>query len=300
MDTNATVVLDESFVAARKATSAFVAELEATLNGDGVELPSPPAVAQQIRQAVADENADVSKVAAIIGGDPAIAARLLKVANCALFHNSPQPVRDLHTAVVRLGLKTVRNLTLSIAAQQVFLGYSTGRIMPQVTDVWRHSLRVATLAHLLTTHAPEVPEDEAFLAGLLHEIGHLYILLRARDRAELIEQPEAFRSIAGEWQSRIGAAIMRAWEFPDSLTEAVAEHQHCALACTAPVTLTEVVGVANNLAETLDETGDRNAAELEPADLPDFGALNMDSETLHWILAVSATDARQMEAAMAG
>jgi HD-like signal output (HDOD) protein len=296
MESSDTVVLDERYQTARNATGDFIAELEATLTGDGVELPSLPSVALSIREALARENADVGRITALIGSDPALAARLLKVANCALFHPGNKPIMDLRTAVMRLGFKMVRNLSMSIAAQQVFLGYSTRAIAPYVNEVWRHSIHVATLAHLLTTQTSDVSDEEAFLAGLLHEIGKLYILIRAQNHSDLFRDAHAFRAVLGDCQARIGAAIMRTWEFPEPLTNAVADHERSALECTKPVSLTDIVAVANHLAESFEAATDGN---LLIETLPNFGALNLDRETIVWMISASATDAQFLQEALA-
>lgn len=291
-----TVVLDSSHETARGCAEEFVAELESTLSGDGVQLPSLPEVALSIREAIATENVSIDRITSLIGTDPALAARLLQVANSALFHHGKSPIGDLRTAVVRLGFGMVRNLTLSIAAQQVFLGYSTRSITPYLSGVWRHSIHVATLCHLLTTHAAEVDPEEAFLAGLLHEIGKLYILIRAKDRLELFRDAHAFRSVLGECQARLGAAIMREWTFPETLVTAVAEHERSSLVCSAPVSLTEVLAVGNHLAESVEQaTG--GTALIES--LTDFGALGLDRETLVWMISASASDAQYLQDALA-
>ena len=291
-----TVILRDPYYETRSAATNFVAELEATLSGDGVELPSLPTVALSIREALAQENVAIDRVTGLIGSDPALAARLLKVANCALFHPGTKPIMDLRTAVMRLGLKMVRNLSLSIAAQQVFLGYSTRAIAPYVGEIWQHSIHVATLAHLLTTQAPEVSDEEAFLAGLLHEVGKLYILIRAKDHSELFRDAHAFRAVLGDCQARVGAAIMRAWEFPEPLITAVSEHERSSLECSKPITLTDIVAVANHLAESFESATDGN---MLVESLPNFGALNLDRETIVWMISASATDAQYLQEALA-
>jgi HD-like signal output (HDOD) protein len=267
-----------------------------TLSGDGIQLPSLPEVALQIRNVLAAQTPDIDQVAGLIGTDPALAARLLQVANCALFHRGTKPVQDIHKAIMRLGLKMVHNVSVSLAAQQVFVGYGTRAIRPYIIEVWRHSVHVATLAHLFTTRTSDVAAEESFLAGLLHEIGKLYILMRAKDHLELFNDQNAFRAVLSDWQARVGAGITRAWGFPDELTAAVADHQSCALSCQSPVSLTEIVAVANHLAERMDEAPH---GQVLLDDLPHYGALNPDRETLAWMLSATANEIRTLQDALA-
>lgn len=295
MSTSDTVILGERHQAMRGAATAFVTELESTLTGDSVELPSLPEVALRIRQALATKDVGIDHVVDIVGTDPALAARLLKVANCALFHRGTKPINDLQTAVMRLGLQMVRNVSISLAAQQVFIGYASEEIRPHIQEVWGHSVQVATLAHLLATRSKVVPPDEAFLAGLVHEIGRLYILMRARDHADLFEDESAFEAIVAQWQSRIGARIASEWAFPDELVAAVGDHDSCDLACGPDASVTNVVAVANYLAERITECGD----EDEIIDgLADLGSLTPDHDTLAWMLRVSSNEIRALQSAM--
>jgi HD-like signal output (HDOD) protein len=188
----------------------------------------------------------------------------------------------LPAAVVRLGSRMVRNTAMALAAQQVFIGYGADAIQPQMTRVWRHSLHVAALCHLLlTVKRCEISPDEGFLAGLLHEVGTLFILLKSKDHPELWTAPDALQAVIDDWQSRLGGKIMEQWEFATALTSAVRDHDSCSLDRQVAVSLTEIVGIANYLSN-LDEATD-NLDDLI-AKLPDLGAYRLDKETLGFVL----------------
>jgi HD-like signal output (HDOD) protein len=296
MESTDTVVLSDDYAAVRSAAEAFAAELEASLTEDGIDLPSLPEVALKIRDALARDDTDIERVAELAGGDPALAAKLLKVANCALFHRGTQPVRDLRSAVVRLGLRMVRNVAMSIAAQQVFIGYGSKAIRPRLAEVWQHSVHVATLAHLLSAASDDILPEEAFLAGLLHEVGTLYILLRAKDHDALFANTEAFDAVLLAWKARMGAGIAAHWRFPDPLVAAVGEHDAVSLAAGPQPSLTEIVAVSNYLAERI-SAADNPAALLD--DLPDLGTLALDPDMLEQLIAASSDDLKALQDALA-
>ena len=296
MESTDTVVLSDDYAAVRSATEAFSAELDASLSEDGIDLPSLPEVALKIRDTLARDDTDIERVAELAAGDPALAAKLLKVANCALFHRGTQPVRDLRSAVVRLGLRMVRNVAMSIAAQQVFIGYGSKAIRPRLAEVWHHSVHVATLAHLLSAASDDILPEEAFLAGLLHEVGTLYILLRAKDHDELFANAEAFDAVLLAWKARMGAGIAAHWRFPDSLVAAVGEHDAVSLAAGPQPSLTEIVAVSNYLAERI-SAADNPAALLD--DLPDLGTLALDPDMLEQLIAASSDDLKALQDALA-
>jgi HD-like signal output (HDOD) protein len=296
MDSTDTVILGPDYPKARAEAQDFVAELEACVNGDEIELPSLPDVALKIRDALARDDADFERLAELAGSDPALAARLMKIANSALFTRGSVPPADIHTAIVRLGSRMVRNTAIAIAAQQVFIGYGSRSIHPDLTRTWRHSLHVAALCHLLlTVKRCEIPPDEGFLAGLLHEVGTLFILLRARDHAGLWADRNALRSVIDEWQARVGGRIMEAWEFPGAAVEAVRDHDCHPLACETPISLTDVVAVANYLS-TQAEAGDE--IDLLTEQLPDFGALRLDEDALRFTLETANAEVDSLIAAL--
>jgi putative nucleotidyltransferase with HDIG domain len=190
----------------------------------------------------------------------------------------------------------VRNVAMSIAAQQVFIGYGVKSIHAQLRTVWKHSVLVATLSHLVATRCREIETEEAFLAGLLHEVGKLYVLIRAKDHEDLLANEAAFNSIANEWHPRIGAKIAVDWGFDPALAAAIADHESCSLDADGPITLTLVVAVANYLAGAIESSHSQDDEALIES-LPTFGALNLDKQTIAWTLAVSADELTNLQTA---
>ena len=129
--------------------------------------------------------------------------------------------------------------------------------------------------------------DEAFLAGLLHEVGKLYILLRANGNDESLVGDAGFQSVLAAWHPRLGQAVIEAWELPAELAVAVGGHLNASLAAPEPPTMTAVVAVANYLAELGDAA--RSDPELH-SKIPGFGSLAMDKATFDWLLRASAVD----------
>jgi HD-like signal output (HDOD) protein len=284
-----TVILGTGYREARAATAALVARLERSLAERSLELPSLPEVALKIRRALADENVSFSEIVRLLGADPALAARILKVSNSALFFRGGQPITSLHNAVAQLGHKMVRNVALSFAAQQVFIGYGSRELREHVSAVWRHSIHTAALAHMLTRVRSRLDADEAFLAGLLHEVGKLYILMRAKDDRDALADEAGFQSVLAAWHPRLGRAVIEAWELPAELAAAVGDHETCGLEAPDPPTLTAVVAVVNYFAEHSE------TARADPefhAKLPNLGGLAPDEPTFDWLIRAADVDVR--------
>ena len=274
---------------ARALTAALVERLESSLAGGELELPSLPEVALKIRRALADDNVSVTEVARLLGSDPALAARTLRIANSAMFYRGSRPITSLNGAVSQLGYKMVRNVALSFAAQQVFIGYGSRPLRDLVSAVWRHSVHAAVVAHMLARVRTKLNADEAFLAGLLHEVGKLYIVMRAKDNVEVLASDPGFQSVLTAWHPRVGRAVIEAWELPPDLAAAVGDHESCSLEAPDPPTMTAVVAVANYLVEHSEAA----CADAEfHAKAPNIGTLAMDKPTFDWLIRAADVDVR--------
>ncbi len=284
-----TVVLGTGYHEMRAATAALVSRLEESLASGKLELPSLPEVALKIRRALADENVSFTEIVRLLGADPALAARILKVSNSALFFRGGQPITSLHNAVAQLGYRMVRNVALSFAAQQVFIGYGSRELRDHIGAVWRHSILTAALAHMLARVRSTVDPDEAFLAGLLHEVGKLYILMRVKDNAEVLADAAAFQSVLAAWHPRLGRAVIEAWGLSEDLSAAVGGHEACGLKAEAPPSPMAVLAVANYFAEHAEAA----CADSEfHTKLPNLGALAVDRPTFDWLIRAADVDVR--------
>ena len=284
-----TVVLDVGYKNVRTKTAVFVTELERSFTERRLDLPSLPEVALKIRKALADENVSVSEVVRLLGADPALAARIIRTANSALFYRGSKPITSLSGAVSQLGHKMVRNVSLSFAAQQVFIGYGSRDVRDLVSAIWRHSVHTAVLAHMLARIRSTINPDDAFLAGLLHEVGKLYILMRAKDDVDSLVGEAAFAAVVTEWHPRVGRALIESWQLADELAAAIGDHEIVGLDSPDPPTLTSIVAVANYLA------GQSAVACDDPeffAKAPGFGGLSVDKPTFDWLIRAADVDVR--------
>lgn len=193
------------------------------------QLPSIPAVVQELIASFDDPDLDSQHLAQKIGQDQALAARVLRVANSA-FYGLPRQVGSIQEAVTVLGFGTVRSLVLSAGFVGAFLASETACIDRK--QHWQRSLATATLARALARCLRQDGEM-AFSAGLLLDIGVMVLDICDHERfASLWEGAggeenalvEAERATLGFDHAELGAEVARRWKFPPAIEDAIRCH----------------------------------------------------------------------------
>lgn len=187
-------------------------------------LPTLPEVALQVREVVDDPDATAKQLAEIITTDAALSARLLKVANSPLYRGRTQ-IDSIQMAVSRLGLVMVRNLVTSLVMEQMFQA-TTNRLDKRLRELWEQSTKVAAASQVIAAKLPGIKTDEAMLAGLIHAIGVLPILMKADDDGDLIRDSKKLDNLIENLYPRLGATILKNWDFPANLVEVAEQHKN--------------------------------------------------------------------------
>ncbi|MCK5666536.1 MAG: HDOD domain-containing protein [Thiotrichaceae bacterium] len=194
------------------------------LNEDKLTLPSIPDVAIKIRKALADENCDFHQISQIIAADPAIATKIIKTANSALYR-STRKTTDCQMAVTRLGAKVTSQLITSFSMKELFKTNNT-ELKKKMLAIWNHSREVAALSFILAKITPGFEPEHALLAGLLHDIGAIPIISYAEKHPELIHDSQVLDSLIDKLKGEIGAAILSRWDFPEDIINTAREAQY--------------------------------------------------------------------------
>lgn len=193
------------------------------LVNDRLVLPSLPELAVRIRQLVDREDVTMQQVARLVQTDPAISAKLMKIANGALYHGMRQ-VESCLQAISRLGLVTTRNLVVSFVLRNLFREkIHDARLMRHVTRLWEHSVEVGVIAQVLADVTPGMNPDEALLVGLLHDIGELVILSYAESSRQVRDDETALEAVIADLKGELGALILREWKFSEAFVTAARE-----------------------------------------------------------------------------
>lgn len=187
-----------------------------------VDLPCFPDVVVRIRHALADANTTIDKTVTIVGNEPRLSARLLQTANSAAFNTSGKPLTDLRSAITRLGQQLVQSAAVAYAVQQLKYAPSLRSIAKPLTELWRDCISVASISQAVAART-KVSPDEAFLTGLLHGIGRLYIMVRAVGHAAEFGGDQSFFDLIADWHASIGKAVLENWGFAEQMCDAVGD-----------------------------------------------------------------------------
>jgi len=166
----------------------------------------------------------IAQTVRIVGTEPRLAARLLQTANSVIFNQSGKPVSDLRTAVARLGTRLVQSSAMAFAVQQMRMAPLLKSVGDELKELWEESISAATLCQLIARRT-SVNADEAFLTGLLHGIGRLYIMVRAASDPGKARYERSLIELIDGWHPAIGRAVLENWGFPDAMAAAVEQQQ---------------------------------------------------------------------------
>jgi HD-like signal output (HDOD) protein len=212
-------------MAADSRTFQFVQNLAANLRPE-LDLPAFPQVVRRLQIALISDKTTIKDVVGIISSEPVLSARFMQMANSAAMNPGGTPVASLNNAVNRLGFNLVRTVATAFALRQLSRDSSLGAIRPDLEQVWKTSNQVASICYAVARHAFGRQPDEAMMAGLLHSIGRLYILMHAHQNDPAMREDPAFTATLETWQPIIGKAILEAWGLPQRICDAVANQDY--------------------------------------------------------------------------
>lgn len=219
-----------------------------------------PALAQKILSLTCREDVSAEDLRQVIQSDPALVAKILRRLNSAYYALSNK-VSDIRTAVSLLGFREIRNLTMTIYMSRLHEDrdeYKTYRR----EDLWAHSVGVASVASLISRVCGCVDPEEAYVAGLLHDLGyillnqnlkrHFYRVIDTLD--DVTDTPTIEDKILSFDHAMLGGFVARRWSFAEATADAIAFHHrpldytgtHSELVC--------VVALANYLTTRLGRT----------------------------------------------
>jgi len=195
------------------------------------ELPPMPSSIQEVISACDDQDMTVGQLSQVVLRDQSLTANILKLANSSFYGHARQ-VTTVTEAVVMLGFSAIKSLAISSHTARLLNGSLPGYGLQQ-GELWRHSISVAFTARRLAVEVQLAPVEEAFVAGLLLDIGKTILssyMENAFDEVTRISQErrvpfhEVEAELLGFDHAELGAQIASSWSFPPELEEAIRFH----------------------------------------------------------------------------
>lgn len=197
------------------------------------DLPALPAAITKILELTERPEATASDLDRLISADPALATKVLRVVNSA-YYGLPSQVSTTAHAILILGFHQVRNLVLSMAAMSLVKTRTQSMIQTQYS-FWRHAFGSAIAARMLAERKGCNVDtcDAAYIGGLLHDLGELFLLANFPDLLREVFRnaaatgatlKEAETHVLGIDHAEIGGMLTEVWRFPKELTQMVANH----------------------------------------------------------------------------
>jgi len=181
-----------------------------------LEIPTLPEVAIHLRKAI-QKDVGISEAVKIIQLDPVISAKLIEVANCPLYLTNIRASNCLD-AVKRIGLNATRSLVIALSIKQIFKSKSP-LLKRHLEELWKQSLYLSALCHILAAGCGQQNPEDALLAGLVCDIGALpFLSFVANLPAEYIHDAEIEEAIP-VLKGVVGATVLKEWDFPNSFID---------------------------------------------------------------------------------
>jgi HD-like signal output (HDOD) protein len=206
----------------------FIEIVENRIAGNSVRLPVFNATAARVQQEISREDPDVRLIEKLIVSDQALTAEVLRFSNSSFYKGLTQ-VATVRTAIVRLGINEVANIVMMVAHENQFRSKDP-LLNGVLRKLWCHALGAAMAAHWLARHCGlHGIAHEAFFAGLLHDVGKLFILTVIDDiqhSGELAVKPPAslLMEAMDDLHTTHGYALMHHWNLPEKYSRVVRDH----------------------------------------------------------------------------
>ena len=278
------------------ATFKILEDIAKDLSGDEITFPTFLDITFQVRTALKDPNLNVEQLAKLVGAEPLMSTKIIRMANSVALNPSGREIADVKSAIVRVGMEAVRTVSFAVAMEQLLKSKQMQPFEDISQRLWVHTSHVAALCRELAKKLAKINGDEAMFAGLVHDLGVFYLMSRAANFPEFLSDKAELHALLVGWHDNIGHALLSALGSPESILEAVQMHE-TDREITAVKNLSDVLYVANKIAN---RTSGWRDPELDG--VVDTSVLDdlFDAETLAEIIEESEEEVQSLKAALGG
>jgi HD-like signal output (HDOD) protein len=191
-----------------------------------VALPGVPQIVTRLQQMLSDPNVGIPQLVPIINYEPVLVGRVLQMANSAALNPARKKVTDIRTAVTRVGFDLLRSAALAYAMRQLSQAHQVKDIRPHLEALWERSAWTAAVSFVIARKFTRVNRDLAFLGGLMHGVGKLFILTRAAHYPFVLRDRTKYGAILRKWHAPFARGILAGWRINEDVIEAVGQYEN--------------------------------------------------------------------------
>lgn len=258
------------------------------------DVVSLPEIVLRVNEMVDDPRSSAADIGEIIRRDPGLTARLLRIANSP-FYGFPSRIDSVPLAITVIGTRELRDLILATSAIQVFSDFPNELV--SMETFWRHSLGCAVIARTLAAYLHEPNVERYFTAGLLHDIGNLILyrelpelanqtMTHSNQNREIVHIVE--QKLLGFDHGTVGGELLRVWNLPSALSEAVEFHHTPRFARQHPKEAA-IIHIANYLANTMFTKVGGDIEEIEILEVTALETAGLTPDILQTVLKQAET-----------
>jgi HD-like signal output (HDOD) protein len=201
--------------------SDFVAGIAADLSRGQVVFPTSFNTTVRLRELLKSDRTGINDLVRVISADPLLSSRVVQASNSVAYARLGKRVSDIRSAVVRIGTNQVRTLATAVAMAQLLTYRTMAPFKTLCQRIIEHSRQVAAYAFVLCRAQGRLDGDKALFAGLIHDIGTLYLLFRLSEHPELFGDARGLRNLLIQWRNEIGYSVMAALAVTSEIQEAM-------------------------------------------------------------------------------
>ncbi|MGE5493024.1 MAG: HDOD domain-containing protein [Actinomycetota bacterium] len=277
-------------------TFQILEDIARDLNSGEVSFPTFLDITFQVRTALKNPNLTVDQLAKLVGAEPLMSAKIIRMANSAALNPSGREIADVKSAIIRVGMEAVRTVSFAVAMEQLVKSKQMHVFEDLSRKLWEHTAHVAALCRVLAKKLAKINGDEAMFAGLVHDIGVFYLMSRACNFPELVNDKPELHALLSGWHDNIGHALLSALGQPEAILTAVQEHESDR-DVTEVKNLSDVLYVANKIANRT--SGWRDPEYDGEVDTSILDRI-FDADTLNEIIEESEEEVQSLKAALGG
>ncbi len=251
----------------------FVSAVRNDLLTNNIYLPTLPTIAFEALLVINDADSSAADLEKVISKDAALTARLIRYANSPLYRGT-HTITAIKLAITRIGFQRVKNAVYAVSMKEVFRT-PIKAIEQRMEELWAHSVKVGAQAAILAKNHPKLDPDIALVAGLVHDIGKIPLLIKACEYDDLTGNPDLLDRLLHKLHPQLGSSIIKLWKFDPKVVEVALQHEDLSRdPGNTPVDYVDLVQVANILAY---QGSDHRLADIDHHSVKAFSRVRTNS-----------------------